>query len=105
VVDLVWMFMPKVLKGQAKKLKLRWRGPYHIVELCSPLVYVLQHQQNLKDVQITHTSCLKPHQGGDTIDKVNETLKYTYPQVDEVINLQEKPTEAKQKEIKVVLAH
>lgn len=99
------MFTPKVLKGQLKKLKLRWRGPYCIMELHSPLVYMLQHQQNPKDVQITHISHLKPHCGGDTIDEVNETLKYTYPQVEEMVDLQERPAEAEQKEIEAVLAH
>src|SRR5690606_15970562 len=74
-------------------------------ELRSPLVYILQHQQNPKDIQITHISRLKPHHSGDTIDKVNETLKYTYPQVEEVTDLQEDPAEAEQKEIEAVLAH
>ncbi len=70
----------------------------------SPLVYVLQHQQNPKDVQITHISLLKPPRGGDTIDSINEMLKYTYPDVSNVSDTQDEQVQ-EQKEIEAILAH
>ncbi len=104
MADLVWMFTPKVPKGQAKKLKLWWKGPYRVTEIRSPLVYVLQHQHNPKDVQVTHISRLKPHRGGDTLTGINEMLKYTYPLDKEETGVQD-VQESEQKEIEAVIAH
>ncbi len=98
------MFTPKVPKGQAKKLKLRWKGPYHMMEIQSPLVYMLQHQHNPKDIQVTHISHLKPHHGGDTLTGINKMLKYTYPLDEEETGVQDMQ-ESEQKEIKAVIAH
>lgn len=104
VADLVWMFTPKVPKGHSKKLKLRWRGPYRVIEIRSALTYVLQHAENPKDVQVTHISRLKPHRGGDNIDDVNTQLKYTYPLTEE--ESAAPPQEAsEQKEIEAILGH
>jgi hypothetical protein len=98
------MFTPKVPKGHSKKLKLRWRGPYHVIEIQSTLIYVLQHAKNPKDIQVTHISHLKPHQGGDNINDMNTQLKYTYPLTKDESTTQPQE-ESKQKEIEAILGH
>lgn len=104
VADLVWMFTPKVPRGHSKKLKLRWHGLYHMIEICSALVYVLQHMENPKDIQVMHISRLKPHWGGDTIDAVNMQLQYTYPLTgDETVD--QSHVQDEQKEIEAILGH
>lgn len=57
--DLVLLHCPPKKKGS--KFNLKWKGPYKVIDVKSPLVYKIKNQENRKDVQTVNIQRLKKY--------------------------------------------
>ena len=57
--DLVWLHSPAVSRGQSKKLRRPWTGPFRVVRKLSKAVYRIQHAQAPHQRQVVHFDRLK----------------------------------------------
>ena len=57
--DLVWLHSPAVPRGQSKKLRRPWTGPFRVVRKLSDAVYRIQHAQAPRQRLVVHFDCLK----------------------------------------------
>ena len=56
--DLVWLFNEALAKGESRKLRRPWRGPYRVITQLSDVTYRIQHTGNNKST-VVHFDRLK----------------------------------------------
>ena len=57
--ELVWLYSPVVPRGQSKKLRHPWTGPFRVVRKLSDAVYRIQNTQVPRQRLVVHFDCLK----------------------------------------------
>ena len=58
--DKVLLWTETVKTGNAKKNIKNWRGPYTIVHVISPIIYLIRLSRTTRKPKITHVNRLKP---------------------------------------------
>ena len=68
--DLVYLHDPSNKKGVSAKLKIRWTGPYTVLERTSPLTYRIVHEGRSQTVNIDRLIRVRPVVQTDATDDV-----------------------------------
>ena len=72
--DLVWLFNEALAKGESRKLRRPWRGPYRVITQLSDVTYRIQHTGNNKST-VVHFDRLKRCPSGMRLQEQTSTAR------------------------------
>ena len=72
--DLVWLFNEALVKGESRKLRRPWRGPYRVITQLSDVTYRIQHTGNNKST-VVHFDRLKRCPSGMRLQEQTSTAR------------------------------